>query len=280
MRDRKELLRSTSLFVFDFDETLAATSEASPNGLNVVKAYALALDEIFGVAGLLEAVGGLQNRAPSQLIQEVLRKDASLAEHAKNYYAYQQERLSGLVLPGKGVDMDSALTRGDELGFCAELLVREKLALLHKEQGEGPSGIWPAPCKGAAAFLQTLGDQKWGIISSGHEMFIAATLRLWELSYPALSVTDDDLRGLSLPVEAKSKPSPYLFDVLLGQAASQGLLIRRDRILFIGDDPDKDGGLAQNAGVNFLWYNQHGKASREGMAEFGHWNELTAEYCG
>lgn len=282
MRNRKELLRSTSLFVFDFDETIAATNLLSPNKLNVVKAYELALDKMFGVAGLLETVGGLQNRTPGQLLSHVFvqNRSFSLVENAREYYACHRERLSGLVPAGKGVDMDSALTRGDDHGFCTELLVREKLALLHAEQGKGPSGVWPAPCKGAKAFLKALGDQPWGIISSGHDKFIAATFRLWRLSKPALSVTDDDLRGLDLPVEVRSKPSAYLFDVLLKQAASKGILIPRDRILFIGDDPDKDGGLATNAGVHFLWYNQWGKPSREGVTEFRHWGELAAEYRG
>ncbi len=282
MRILQELLRSTSLFVFDFDETLAATNLLSPNKLNVVKAYELALDKIFGVAGLLETVGGLQNRAPSELMSHlfVRNRNLPLVEIAEEYYVRHRERLSGLIPAGKGVDMDAALARGNGNGFCTELLVREKLALLLAEQGKGPNGIWPASCDGAKAFLKAISDKPWGIISSGHDTFIAAAFRLWRLSKPALSVTDDDLRGLDQSSSIRSKPDPYLFDVLLRQAASRGILIPRNRILYIGDDPDKDGGLAQNAGVNFLWYNQYGRPYREGVAEFGRWSELTACYRG
>lgn len=269
-----DLVQRTRLFVFDYDGTLAETGQESPNKLTVEKAYALALDEIFGTSGLLNAIGGLVNRAPAELALDVLRLDPSFAGRAYESYACLRDRLSGLVPDGKGVDLERARERADDLGFCAELIVRVKLAHLNREQ-DHEQAMWPVPCAGVPAFLGALADRAWGVISSGHETFIAGSFRRWGIPYTDLSVTDDDLRHLSLPVKAKVKPSPFLVDVLLERAASRGLSFERDRMLIIGDDPVKDGGLAANAGVRFLCFNPQGKALPKGVEEFRHYDELT-----
>jgi FMN phosphatase YigB (HAD superfamily) len=273
----QSILSDTDLFVFDCDQTLAQTHKKSPSGLTVELAYARLIDEIFETCGMLDAMGGLANRAPGELIEKVLRigKD-KFVPSAKRYYALHKEGLSDLVPFGKGLDLDVALAHGNDSGFCTELLVRAKLKLLNQEQGVYESGMWPAPYDGVRSFLETLGDSHWAIMSSGHDTFITCMLRLWDVSYPEFMVTDDDVRGLSLPVQVVCKPSGFLFDFLFAQAAALGHTFERARTLLIGDDPEKDGKLAKNSRIKFLCYNPEGKALPGGILEFRHWDELTA----
>lgn len=270
------LLQGVRLFVFDYDKTLARTDLPSPHGLTVEKAYAIALDRIFGTTGLLQELGGLRNRAPGEIAHAALLHGASL-EHAIEYHLHHRVQLLGLVPHGKGVDLAHACDAHENDDFCAELLTRVKLLLLCDEVGTYSCGHWPAPCDGVPEFFRALGERPAGIISSGHDAFIEKSFECWGIPCPRFRVTDDDFRGNDLPLEEKTKPSPRLVTRLLYRVRKKAPEIDLGNVLYIGDDPHKDGKLAENAGIPFLWYNADGQPSRNGIPEFRDWSELARE---
>ncbi len=158
--------------------------------------------------------------------------------------------------------------------------MRAKLSLLNREIGVYESGPWPAACPGVIEFLRKRSDEPYGIISSGHESFIYRMCRLWDVPYPRFLITDDDMRGLGLPVEVTSKPSGLLMQKFIERAAMLGYALDAESIIYHGDDPEKDGGLAKNGGVQFRCYNPDGNSLPAGMEEFRHFDELSAELVG
>ena len=229
-------LANTQLGVFDFDNTIAQTFEPSPNGVNVTHAYDCALEQLFGRANLLDALGGLRNRTATEVVCDVLAKFPALREVA------------------------SHVVGSTMIALLPEALVRLKLGVLLKEIGRGADGtIWPKPCEGVFDVLTALRRQntRIAIISSGHEPFIRRSFELWGEQCPNPMVTDDDLRRLKCPAEKKAKPSPLLFELLYQKLGVRGKE-EVGRIIYFGDDLLKDGQLARNSGVSFGWYNPRG----------------------
>ena len=66
--------------VFDFDETIAQTFAPSPSGTNVNTATKRAIGQIFGTTGIeiFDSLGGLQNRAPIEIIGALIYKRPKL----------------------------------------------------------------------------------------------------------------------------------------------------------------------------------------------------------
>lgn len=269
------------LVVSDFDGTLARTFDPSPSGIDVNEAYAYAVKSIFGKAGLeiYAMLGGLKNRAPSELITELLQNEhqGQLVERARNFFQKKKKLLNIVIPPGKGAPLE---WKSDELwdprGTITEILVRCKLSRLMTEIGTMTScgSKWPEPCKGVMEFVNFLRELKndkynirLAILSSGHEEFIRRTFAVWGLNYPTVTVTDDDLRGREYPdSHQRVKPSATLFDLLhLAWAESNHKAIEplrllnfvretRPRMMYIGDDHSKDGKLAEASGVPFGWF--------------------------
>lgn len=188
--------------------------------------------------------------------------------------------------------------------FITEILVRCKLFFLLKEIGATfPNGTpWPKPCTGFLKFYRMLeeinsgnGIKIWlAVISSGHDIFIRKTLSLWRIPYPEIILTDDDMRGCRFVSNPKNKvkPSPLIFDLVhslwIQELAeeeslnySPGLLeiIRRsfNQMAYCGDDLEKDGKLAENAGVPFLWFNPGRNVNTSGISvlyNFDDWEAL------
>lgn len=235
--------------VLDFDGTMADTFKPSPNEIGVSEAYCLAVEELFGEKGgkALCAVGGLQNRAPIELI-----------------FALQTE---GIGLSGRLED-------------AAENLVKAKMEVLLREI----TSTWPLPCAGYPEFNNSLFqicqsgvDVRLSILSSGHTKFIEKTLNIWnkqwKVFWPDVIVSDDDVRNLPLPIQQKIKPSPFLFELLREQT-------RGENFIYFGDDPEKDGMLAVNSGVPFGWFvsNNNKKGLPSAVAPFltfSNWTEAT-----
>jgi hypothetical protein len=291
------------LCVLDFDGNIARTFDPSPNQMNVNHAYNLAIQYLFGAETFghdpLALIGGLKNRAPSEIIGALFQLNRDLLLRCKKIFASQTEILKDFVPAGKGVPLiwDETQTYLNPQRLMAELLVRAKLLFLMKEINE----YWPLPCTGFIDFIQALPrlEEKTkikpvtAILSSGHDEFIHNVYKIWGIPQPELMITDDDLRTLNFPSEPERtvKPSPFLLDLVLVQwlakqpecepdntNLTQFLAMAKKRTIYFGDDPIKDGLLAKNAGVIFGWFNPLGKTATD-LGEhfvFSDWRQVPA----
>jgi len=227
------------LLVSDFDGTIAQTFEPSPNSMAVDKAYDLAVYDLFGKKGMeaYRASGGLRNRNPGEVVASLIERG-----YSKNI-------------------------------ITVEDLVQRKLGYLLAEIGPN----WPKPCQGFFQFYQVIecmDSVEFAILSSGHEEFIKKTFSIWGLNPPDIMLTDDDLSGYNppLPLELASKPSPFLFELIQEEWGGE-----RKHMVMFGDDPEKDGKLAQNAGVPFgLFSRQNHCGFMENSFQFDDWREISA----
>jgi hypothetical protein len=218
----------------DFDGTIAITSEPAPNGMTVALAYEAAVQRVLGTNALSEyqAGGGLRNRAPSEVIIELAPTLETEAVRRKT-----------------------------------EDLVSAKLSVLSDQVGQRlPDGaFWPRPTEGFTDFWTKITahpQMDTAIVSSGHQAFIERFYEVQDLPGPDLMVTDDDMRPLMeyLAPELCVKPGRLLLDIVHGrwlalhdiEPTYENLKTSRERIIYAGDDPNKDGGLADNAGVRFM----------------------------
>ncbi len=254
------------LIVSDFDGTLAKTME-NPNGVGVIEAYEMAIDEIFGpeAVEIYKKTGGLKNESPSEVIGRILTEELILK--AKKFFHGHQE-------------LFTSLSWG--LSILPEMLTRVKLLFLMKEIDQN----WPLPYPGVINFLKQINRREigFGIISSGHTQFISKVFSVWEIPLPKIIVTDDDFRTREdLSPAERIKPSRVLFDLLHARWAKDSgitheaklvefILKTREKMVYIGDDPKKDGELARQAGVPFLHFCPFGTS--ENIPSFKNWEDL------
>ena len=295
------------LFVSDFDGTVANTFAESPNGVNVYEAYRYAIKELFGGVGLkvYEESGGLQNRAPEEIVLNMLRQDnhsAVLSKNAEKCFDKHNKTLKRLVPVGKGSPLEWVSSEDSFRNHrtMAEMLVLLKMSFLIKEIGAqyNDGASWPEPCPEFIDFYRFLEklnenselDIQFAILSSGHDVFIQKTFELWGLKSPEIMVTDDDMRGASYPesMDRRVKPSSYLFDLIqsqwLGKIMKEDNLARlieqvmycRDRMVYFGDDSVKDGELARNAKVPFLLLKNPAGELRDNP-DYYKWSEIQAQ---
>jgi len=221
------------LIATDFDNTYALTSQPAPNGMTVERAYEKAVEEVFGLPELeiYKQEGGLHNRAPSEIVAQL-----------------------------------SDDTEDGKFSQRTEDLVQIKLTHLYKQVGQKlPNGeFWPRIVPGFKGMWETVSaDPKvdTGVVSSGHRLFIEKFHDVHDLELPDHMVTDDDMRPLlaTFPREMCVKPSSILLDWIHAEwlkkynmRDSYFLTEDHDRIVYAGDDPVKDGKLAENYGVEFV----------------------------
>ena len=225
------------LLVSDFDGTIANTFSPSPNNVGVSEAYRLAVKELFG-------------------------------KKALKYYI----SAGGLKNRNPGEVVKSLQDQGFGGDVTAEDLVQAKLGYLLREIGPE----WPKPCNGFIEFYKVIEETdglEVAILSSGHTGFIRKTFSVWGLDPPRIMLTDDDLRGYNppLPLEKFSKPSPLLMDLIQKEWGGH-----RRHMIMLGDDPEKDGVLAQNAGVPFGFFSQQKNWFAENSFQFNDWREVSA----
>ncbi len=281
------------LFAFDFDGTIARTFEKSPGGIGVNEANARAVRDVFGPEGaaVYEAIGGLKNRAPSELALEIMSNGnrGVMLEHAKEFKASRRLALTQLVPEGKGISLNDEQLTDPIIG---EMLVRQKLSHLLPQIGllTQSGKPWPEDCAGFTDLYKTIKDINseggvridTAIISSGHDAFIQATFSAWQQLLPDILVTEDDIRGREYPKEMARRVKPGTFPLALAQhqwAKAQGLsqpreiLESRNRLLYFGDDSNKDVGMAENSRVMFGWFNPSGKEAPypNGSLVFADW---------
>ena len=258
----------------DFDGTIAQSFVPSPNGIGINEAYRLACDDIFGPRGLMlyDGLGGLQNRAPIELVEVMLEAGsrADLIRRAEYFLNHERAALEGGVPNGKGASLDWEVNSHSLV--MAEMLVRVKMRHFWPEIGSRfPDGrIWPEPCAGFLEFyreFRSFAERsatpeiriELGILSSGHDHFITKCFQAWEVPCPDLLVTDDLMRSSAcqhMAPEKKTKPAVGPFEMLQRQWSQKfGEEQEESRALYVGDSVKSDGGLAENLGICFVWFN-------------------------
>jgi hypothetical protein len=223
-----------NLLAMDFDGTIARTFEPSPGLVDVISAYNYAVGEVFGTQALRRYLnsGGLHNRAPSEVVRQLSEESDEAAVN----------------------DLTSRL-------------VEAKLAVLLKEIGErdASGNVWPALTDGflqLQSWIAETGNTDQIIISSGHHGFIAKTLEVHGLPEPNVGIIAEEyLRNFyhDHPAHELVKPSPLLFEIALERWANYwGCQTGEDdkkRVIYAGDDPVKDGGLAFLSHVGYVQIN-------------------------
>ena len=257
------------LFLSDFDGTVLNTFEQSPSGYGVHEAYQKAIQDIFGEKALkIFSKIGLKNRTPGEVVKHILGTGNAreILEFTRLYFQKDEiYKFENLVPDGKGVKL--SWNEENPYPLLAELLVRVKLFYLMKNIGSKMQGggRWPRIYPGVSLFLKTLRSYSdFGIVSSGHDIFIQKCFDLYEIEHPKVMITDDDVRGLNIKDLSKiSKPSPYLIHLALKK---WGLTENPfDSVVYTGDDIEKDGIMAKRAGVPFIHFNEVNK---------NHWYDL------
>lgn len=220
--------------VMYFDGTLAATFDRSPNGMDVKLAYELAIREVFGQTGLriYQDGGGLKNREPGEIVKSIL--------HSLGSYSV------------------------DETRIATEILVEKKLSHLTPEISEQ----WPRLYPGVKEFFGQVNSGTshidTGIVSSGHDDFIKAVFRINDIVPPDILVTSDILRSRKRSEVESCKPHTYQMaeahrqwhkTSLNGQFTNNGESRNHGKpyMVYVGDDPVKDAGLAERARIPFLF---------------------------
>lgn len=228
------------LIICDFDRTLADTFTPSPSGMEVSKAYDLAVLSVFGEAGfsLFRGVlGGIKNREPGELVRDLLLTAKAL----------------GIFLDKNGIPSDR----------LTEALVQKKLSFLLPRI----SKEWPRFYDGVKEFFDLAHQEELpieiAIVSSGHDEFIRRAFEVNGLLAPSNLVTSDAIRRVDGVMNRPlHKPYPYQlalahqrwlknnnndpsFDGFTGRGQQKPFM------MFIGDDPVKDGELALRSRIPF-----------------------------
>ncbi len=215
----------------DFDGTIVDTFTRPKDGYSVESAYHIAVGTVFGPPDLekYKREGGLGNRAPLEIVRQ-LAPDADAGETDK---LHQQ-------------------------------LVATKLEVLESQI----SATWPEPTKGFIEFTaklrRTQAEQPIDdvIISSGHESFIRKTFeKTLGITPPKIILAQEAIQRMaanhdeSMPTKPSPKLMVYAYDQWqqsYGQN-EQKVIGKHDceRMCYVGDDDEKDGGMARATGVAF-----------------------------
>jgi hypothetical protein len=268
-------MKNRYLLAHDFDGTAFDTFSPSPNGMGVEKAYQSSLDDIFGegVGKWFLTTHGLHNKTPSQAISDLLNgvdeQKQQLISSAHSFFKKHDGDFGNLIPESK----NGALTWNQDSPqiTITQMLVLQKLKYLLKEIGQrnNKGETWPQPCKGFLEFITAISQLKkenfpidTAVISSGHETFIKRTFEVWNIAQPDTIVTEDDLRQRTHPIDPGIRFKPGVFPLALahykwlkkqklGELSFIGeAVISKKRIAYIGDDENKDLGMAKKGNVD------------------------------
>ena len=245
------------VIAIDFDGTAFDTSADSPSGLNVPVAYEQAIKTLYGtdVLGWYRQSGGLMNRSPGEVIDAICSHFT--AEMLETGFSEQPKSYN---VAHRAIDFSRQYGEDGARRLATEQLVLEKLQTLLPEIGKQfPDGaFWPQPMPGFLEFWKRVsGDSNicTMILSSGHERFISCVFELYRLKQPDTMVTDDHVRNLAEPF---SKPDPRFFEMGMTALRERYPISAEAEALYFGDDPKKDGNLAQNVGIPFCHFDRTG----------------------
>lgn len=237
------------LMILDFDETIAKTFSPSPHKIGVDEAYRFAIEELFGMSGLevYEKIGGLQNRAPFELVKALLD---TIETHQK---------------PEK----------------ITEMIVKKKMSFIMKEIGVRfpDDRVWPEPCPGILDFFKSISEINkkkvicidLAILSSGHTRFIKKAFKVWNLKCPEILITDDDAKLLP---DHPIKPAKVLFDIILKEWKNTSYC-GNGNAMYFGDDLNKDRKFAENAGIFFAWFSSVPNPNFKEVFQFSSWETIS-----
>jgi hypothetical protein len=266
----------------DFEGT--AFSFTNEKGLS--SAYEGAIQNVLGEEGIdkLKKIGGRKGRITRQLVEDLLSQNgAQLVINAREYYDTYANTLLDLVPKGKGYGM--IWNNDDPRGIITELVARVKLGILLEEEVK--------PRKGFIEFWNLLKAFKedgvpiiTAVISSGHDELVKEAFKTFELNTPDILVTDDDMRALPLPesTRLKGKPGPiplwkawYEMKKLQNQDTSFYTPMLEEKMIFFGDDVNRDGRMAKNASITWGLYQPDEIVSveidiKENAFIFKHWD--------
>lgn len=224
--------------VFDFDGTIADTTTPSPSGIDVPTASDLAVKEVLGKDAFdlyQQKLGGLQNRAPIELVRLIL----------------EQAKIEGVSVPQFTTDKEA----------CAAY-VTDKISRFNI------SKEWPMIIPGGKEFFQAVHDGmlpiETPIVSSGHDDFIKMVFEVNDIPLPKILVTSDTVQHVTQPTRELYKPHPYQLALAhhlwLGQRdfissdynEFTGWQQMKQRMGYVGDDINKDGGLSFKSRIPFV----------------------------
>ncbi len=234
---------TAQLDIIDFDGTMFDTFEAAPPLAiyGVDEVYRMSIEEAFvhdkDAIRRYEEHGEHQNRSPYEIVQS-LAPEASV----------------------------------QELEELTSTLVGAKLATFEKQIGKplNDGAPWPRPVPGFMEYSLAISEANLqghhidrAILSAGHASFIRKCLEMTGISPPEIMISEETIRGLNstLPHDRLTKPSvlPFLLAKLqwlhryeLADIVNTNAPAINERIIMIGDSDTKDGGLARNAGVDFV----------------------------
>lgn len=277
-----DLLSRSYLLITDYDGTAARTYEGGSNILSLFEIYDQVITEMFGSEGFqrYQELGGLKHRSPTELIHLILNHHPTFLERAHRFYDYHAHMLKQNVPEGKGVALDWKSEKPEQV--VTELFVRRKLEHLMNQLGARLDNgrPWPSPCDGFLPLWETIQQLNnrdnsqfhidTALVSSGHDMFIKACFAMWGIPPPDIYITEDDVRGRKYPqeLERRVKPGPlplalahYHWLKMHGiRSTVDGITplaaVTKERMLYVGDSLEKDGRLALNGGVPFIFFSE------------------------
>jgi hypothetical protein len=261
----------------DYDGTQAMTQEAAPGGIDVEGAYEISIAKVFGYEARRRYIlnNGHRSRTPTEIAESLvpfvddpavfsrigqMAAEGWLAEDICHKLEDRDRHYDG----PRPEQLEPA-----ELKAVTQVLSELKVNLLSTQVGLKlhDGAFWPRPVPGflgICALIQEARDSgrqlNTATISAGHDRFILKSYELWGVSPPDIMITADtiDLMGLEhtyRPAEL-AKPSPLLMEITLKiWQQMYGLhpdLDIGNTVLYVGDDPAKDGGFAQNVGASFV----------------------------
>ena len=262
----------SAMVELDYDLTCFTTFDAPEGGIEVSRAYEVAVEEVLGKTARRDfsMYGGLSNRAPLDVIEGLIQSDPSFIitalDHAKEHFSKPEDITDisqGLIARFANRNRLEV----DELSLRAVtemLVVRKKNILIPQISSD-----WPKPIPGFAETWLELHQQKedgeWpqletAMVSSGHTDFIALTMDAQGLPHPDMYMTDDEMR---VQVEPRTKPDPlalqlvrkaWLNAYLIPPEQREDWLFQqglRERQVYVGDDASKDGEMARRDGIAF-----------------------------
>lgn len=266
------------LFGFDFDGTVADTFKKGPNLVGVNEATNNAVRDIFDELGVsrLKELGGLSNRAPSELVNLILKTSnrEMLIKRAQDFFEKKGEELSLIVPKNKSVPLVWDEKNIEKL--ITELFVRQKLSYLLEQIGKHTTDdqVWPPLTQGFSEFWGVLQKLKreglpidTAVISSGHDIFIDQVFKLYNLTMPDIVVTEDDIRGKKYPKEIERRVKPGELPLAMAHFSwlkNQGMdqfnfdletaKEVKTRMIYFGDDLNKDRRLSEGGRVHFGFF--------------------------
>lgn len=280
----------------DFDGNMGFTFDPSPDGIGVEENYEDTLGRIFGedILNTYKDEGGLDNRAPSQVIERLWVVHPEVIPLARRHLARTRTELESVMPRTRGY-LD--LWDTDPLKAATEVYIRQDLisSLGHLGLEHDDGTLWPRPCTGFDDFwrtLQQLNRANLGfhittaVISSGYDEYIQKVFdEVWGLPRPDIWVTDDTTRSRPHPADHLRRVKPAPFGIALAHQewlkryglSGEGFDMKkvRDsklRMVSFGDGAPKDGQMAARSRIGFGHFNRYldGVADGEYTA-FGDW---------